>query len=462
MPDHASQLRGTLRPDEELLLLTETDIDRSGRFGRRWLAVTSERLMVFPDELSDGAEVEVPLESVQRVAAKHMVGHLALEAEADGRRIVLLHCTNSLSEKFGRVARALTRARKDGKRPQFDLGAEQERVCPHCGRLLPEKGSFCPACLKKTEVIARLWAYMRPHWPKMLLMSGIVTITTGLGLAPPYLTKILVDDVLLGPGGAGALLVLIIALAGTRAVGAGLEIVQGRMSAWLGSRIIHDVRFDLYQAIQRLALHRHDRTQTGGLLSRLTGDTTMLNFFFMDIGIWFLPETLRMVGTCVVLFSMCWWLALLVMVPIPALILITVYLYGRAHRLYHRAWQTRARMSAQAADTISGIRVVKAFSREPLEIDKFSHRSAEFYRAAATAESMWATAHPIMMFVMGSGSLLVWYFGGLGVLRDPDKLTVGTLTAFLAYIWGFYGPVQMLTRLADWANRARPSRPCRT
>ncbi|MHC5035169.1 MAG: ABC transporter ATP-binding protein, partial [Planctomycetota bacterium] len=273
-----------------------------------------------------------------------------------------------------------------------------------------------------------------------------------LGLAPPYLTKILVDDVLDGSRNPKHLLTVVAVLAGVGLAATLLDILRGRLSAWLGSSIMHDVRFDLYQAIQRLSLRRHDKTQTGALLSRLTWDTQMLNFIFIEVGVYFFPNLLRLVGTCAILFWMNWWLALLVLVPTPVVVILTMYFYRLLSRLYHRLWQRRARMTALATDSISGVRVVKASSQELKEIQRFDGRSTELCYATAHAESVWATAWPVIAYATTIGAFLVWYFGGLGVLRGA--VSVGTLIAFIGYLFMFYGPVQMLTQWSNFANRA--------
>ncbi|HIJ64762.1 MAG TPA: ABC transporter ATP-binding protein [Candidatus Hydrogenedentes bacterium] len=453
--DVQTHVRNRLDPNEKLILVTDTDIGRDGRFGARWLVVTSDRIMTFA---SDGPlaepEEEVRLGDVKLVKPVHLVGQVALEAEADGRMIELLRCTNSLAEKFAKVAKSLTDACKDAKPLEFDLEEEERRTCPDCGRLLPEKGSFCPACLKKHRVAARFWKYLAPHWGKALAVSASIIIGTAAQLCPPYLVKILVDDVFGAKRGAGLLLLLVGALAGLQLFATLLAILRGRLSAWLGSKIMHDVRFDFYQSIQGLSLRRHDKTPTGSLMSRLTGDTMMLNDAFIFVGFWVLPSILQVLGIFVVLLIMNWKLGLLVLAPAPVVVVMTASFFRLIHGYYHRWWQRRAKMSALANDAISGIRIVKAFSREPEEVKRFGARSYAFFEAWATADGMWVTAMPLISFVAMMGTYFVWYFGGLNVLNRPDTMQLGTLMAFIMYLGMFYGPLQMLTRVSDFLNRA--------
>ncbi len=453
MSDCTHHVRSKLRPAEKLIMLTDSDIDRDGNFGCRWLAVTSERVMTFADDgAMDGPETELPLSEVKSVRTTHLVGQVALEAMTDRSKVELIRCSNSLSAWYSKIAKSLTDARKAEALPVFDREGIEVLRCPQCGRLLPEKGSFCPACLNRGEVLGRLWHYIRPHWRTALGIMTLVLAGTAVSLAPPMLLKVLVDGVLAGNGGPQLLFGLVFGLIFLHACQSIIGIFRGRLSAWLGTRIVHELRFDLYRAIEGLSLRRFDQTQTGALLSRLTGDTGMLQWIFTDAGMFIVPTLLQLVGICLILLVWKWWLALLVLIPTPLVIALVGWFHRKLHGLWYRVWQRRSRMTARAQDSISGIRVVKAFSQEPREIDRFQQRSHEFYRAAATAEGTWATGFPIIMFTISIGTYLVWYFGGLSVLSGG--LTIGTLMAFINYLGMFYGPLQWLTSFGNHINQA--------
>jgi ATP-binding cassette subfamily B protein len=452
--DRKPDVEPLLNEGESLLLLTETDITRDDRFGHRWLAVTDRRVMTFADDGAEPSpEIDLVLEDIVAVRSTHRVGAMVVEAETDGRRVELLRCTNSLSGKFSKIAKAMTDAREADRVPEFDLSDEDERHCQQCGRLLPERGSFCPACLKKHQVLARIWRYVRPYWPRFALILILIISGTILLLVPPYLVGVLVDDVLLGPGGAAMLTRIVALLVGVGVAGMAISIGRGRLSAWLGSRVAHEIRFDVFQAIQGLTLRRHDKTQTGALMSRLTHDTSMLMWMFTDAGILIVPALMLLLAIPIVLLALRWWLALLALLPAPLVIALMGWFIRRLHSLYHRVWQRRSRMGARANDSIAGIRVVKAFSQEPREVDHFGERSGEMFLAAFRAEGMWATGFPAIALLIALGTYLVWYFGGMDVLKDsPGGLTVGGLIRFIHYLAMFYAQVRMVAHYGNHLN----------
>lgn len=438
---------------ESVLLWQATDIGANGAFGERWLAVTSAHVMVV-EPLGGDARVQetIPRADLAGVAAVQHVGVVSLEAEVNGTRRELLCGSNALSGRFHRIARGLSDWAAGSGQLSFPGDEKEERQCPTCGRLLPEQGGFCPACLKRSKIVRRLWSYLAPHWFKAVLVSVTIFVGAGLGVVPPYLVKVLVDDVLMAPARESWLLPLVVGLFILHALATGISIVRGRLSAWLSARIMHDIRLHLYQSIQLLTLRRYDKTQVGALMARLTQDTQMLNLLFTDVGVWILPVVAQICGIILVLVMMNWILGLFVLLPVPLVVFGTVWLQRIQHRYYHRLWQRQAKMSTRANDSISGLRIVKAFAQEPEEVSKFGRISASVYHASSHAGQIYATVTPTLGMLMIVGSLLVWYVGGRQVLGNA--ITLGTLMAFIGYLGLFYQPMRWVLEMGDWVNRS--------
>jgi len=153
-----------------------------------------------------------------------------------------------------------------------------------------------------------------------------------------------------------------------------------------------------------------------------------------------------------VLLRMNWELALLTLIPAPLVAFGTATIWTRVRTMYRRAWHRRAQLSAVLNDTLSGIRVVKGFAQEDREAERFGARSRALFEASMQAEKMWATVMPILSFVWGAGTLIIWYVGGRGVM--DGGMTLGTLMAFLAYLAMIYGPLGMVTQVWSWLTRS--------
>jgi ATP-binding cassette subfamily B protein len=194
-------------------------------------------------------------------------------------------------------------------------------------------------------------------------------------------------------------------------------------------------------------------------MQRVTGDVSNLQGFMVnglqDVTIQIL--TLIFIG--VVLFKLNWQLALVTLFPAPFVAFATSIFSKRIHLVWHRIWRRQSDLNSVLADTIPGIRVVKAFGREANEIEKFRGKQEELLKSNLAASRMSSVFYPSIGFTVAIGSVFVWGFGGYQVIQaqinhTTSSITLGTLVAFISYMWQFYGPVQQLSRLSGMLQEA--------
>ncbi|NLE66543.1 MAG: ABC transporter ATP-binding protein [Lentisphaerae bacterium] len=448
------------------------DLTPCGTFGEEWLVVTADRFRVYPSRDSAVPRVDVPLDSIDDAATEGLTGCGALLLTRGGETVEALRYSNAHQKKFARIARYLrdgVKYRKDIKEgreakapPCIEEDQGEQRRCPKCRLLLAEGSKVCPACLNKGRVLLRMLKYLRPYWKEVLFVWIAMFAGLAAGLVPPYLTRPLMDRVLAPAGGAAPLAdrlrllgLLVLGLLGALVLSQAIGILRQRIVVRLGVRVSHDMRVQLYSHLQWLSLRFFQKRPVGGILTRVISDTMSLEQVLVDGIQHFVVNILTLLGIGVVLFAMNWKLTLVVLVPVPVVLLISRLFWERVHSLWHRYWHYRSRLSATVNDAISGIRVVKAFAKEDEEIVRFRQNSHALLRADSAAEQTWSTFFPILWFFISTGSLLVWYFGGRSVLGGT--ITLGTLMTFQAYLAMFYGPLQFLSRIADYLARALTS-----
>ncbi len=444
------------------------DLTRTGRFGQEWLVVTDDRVRVMG---ADGQGLDLPLEQIVSVSADSLVGGGALSAAVDGRMVELVRYTNARERTFSRTAkflnelveyrRELAKGSTEKKPPEIHADEEEDNRCPRCKLLLAEGTKVCPACLRKHKVIGRLAGYFKPYVWQLMYVSVLMLAGTGLNLIPPYLPRPLMDQVLVPTEAAEAgqrirllgflVLAMLLARAGHQVLG----ILQGRAVAWLGARLSHDLRTELYSHLQFLSLGYFDRRKIGAIVARVTQDTSSLEHALIDMVPYVAVQVLTLIGICAVLFWMNWQLTVLVLVPAPAVVVLSRAFGRRLMRLWHRFFHYRQRLNAGVNDSLSGIRVIKAFAQERKEAGRFSEHSREVFEATYLAERTWATLFPILWFVTSLGAIIVWYVGGKQVISG--LVTPGTLMAFVTYLTMLYGPLQFLSRISDWLARSLTS-----
>ena len=276
--------------------------------------------------------------------------------------------------------------------------------CPTCGLALRSGSKVCPNCLRQTETFWRLFSYIKPYRTQALLGFTLTIVLTAIGLLPPQLNRILIDDVItpvivayekagiaegeatVAPAASVQLLLWVVL--GLLGVYIGRGIISAvRMYAlgWLGQRIVYDLQRQIFQHLQLLSLTFYNKLSTGRIMTRVTSDTERMRSFitsgFQDIVI----DGLTIIGICTMLFVMNWELALLSLIPIPFMIIGTIIYRNRIHWVFHRIWRRIAELNAMLADSIPGVKVVKAFAQEKPR-GRALHRTQ--YRPARVADDL--------------------------------------------------------------------------
>ena len=324
--------------------------------------------------------------------------------------------------------------------------------CSRCKRLLPERGGICPACIHKRETLLRLLRLVLPYrWAALALVS-LTACGSLLGLAPPYITKRIVDDVITAGGSTELLVAFVGALAGIAALSWGIEILRRWLNGIVGFRVAEQLRADLFRALQFLPLRFYDRRKVGSLISRVNTDTELVELHLIFDAPFILSNAVMLVGVLTMLFAMDWRLALWVLVPVPPLAVGAALVWNRME-VHWRRWSIRmAGLASHLNESIGGIRVVKAFAQEEREGRRFDGRNHALRDATVTSERSWLKFMMVTQFTMSFGTFFVWYFGGVSVVSE--ELTLGVLLAFVAYLWMLYQPMQWFSDYYSFMVRA--------
>ena len=450
-------MRGLLATEEEELIRVSTDLNQKGKFGIQWVIVTDKRLLIVPTTGLDGT-ADVPIEELTLVQTEALVGGGRLSIERKDKPTIIVPYSSSLAEKFSEVARGLEQLRK---REPFLINAQLDRTrCEKCGRLLPEKNGICPACIRRLATLQRIASYLKPYKRHALLLAVVSLIEVGTALIPPILTRQIVDGVLVPKEGntdsmserLTLLGLLVLAMVGIRVLNWGLEWAHGWTVSWLGARMTADIRNRLYQQLELLSLQFYDRRQVGAVMSRVTRDAGRLQEFLVEGLPYLIINALMLIGILGILFRMHWLLALLILVPVPFMMGWGVIFWKRMRHYFNKWDQAWSDIMATVNETLSGIRVVKAFAQEAREIAAFGNRNKKIRQLAIRTEINWEIFFATTTLLTSFGILIVWFFGGQEVINDA--LTIGTLLAFYAYMWMLYEPIEWFGQVNNWMTRA--------
>jgi len=465
LPDAEREALGYLAGHEcRVTAVVESDLLASGHFGRSRLVVCEGELFV---EQEGEALHRFALGDVASSGCRDFVGNGLLEVRTlDGRRHEVIRYSKTMAEAFQEISEHINRALSvsdDDLRAQAEEAARTSGPreakgtyrCPNCGYPLVHQSDVCPKCTSKKEVILRLLRLTKAHWRLAVAGTALAIFFTLASLGPGYLVKLVIDRSIKPDAEPGVtmatrqwrLWLIVCTLLGLLAVRMLTSHFRIRVMGVLGVRVVADLRRQLYRTLQRLSLSYYDREHTGRIMARVLTDTRMVQRFVTQGLQELVVDTLMVVGIAAVLFAMHWRLATLALLPIPLVVLIGRKFSRQIHHIFRSLRRRFATLSASVSETISGMRVVKSFAAEDREIDGFEAKLQDCTDAHLAAVRAKARFSPTVTFMMGVGTIAVWYVGGGQVLGE--KITLGTLILFISYMQQFYNPVQQLVNLTE-------------
>lgn len=449
---------------ETIIAELMSDLTIDGYYSASSTAVLTNRRLIITDPAHPEGTLLYPLQTIEYIDLIPYYGNSVLSVKVIGeerpRRVLRL--SRSLDGVAGEwLDRADDILRDLGVfddrdaigRPTEKAKSEQSAGrCRSCGRALPLERDICNGCIDKRGLLKRTFTYLR-RYPVAAAATFVLSLTTTmLQLIPTYLTKIMLDDVLI-PGRLDLLWWVIGAIVSTHAFLSILNGVQIYAIHWLGNKIIVDLRTEVYAKLQQLTMAFYDKRQTGWIMSRVTNDTSFLQNFMVNGVQQIIVHLLMIIGITVVLFVLNWRLALITLLPLPIVTVGTMWFSRKMHKVYHRIWRRVSNMHAMLGDTIPGIRVVKAFTREQDEVDRFAEKNRDVFTENMKAITVSAYFFPSMGFLMAIGTILLWAFGGYEAIVY-GTIQPGELMAFIGYTWMLYNPIQALSRISEQVQGA--------
>jgi ATP-binding cassette subfamily B protein len=231
--------------------------------------------------------------------------------------------------------------------------------------------------------------------------------------------------------------------------------VQGVLSARTAQGIAYDLRNLLYAKIQSLSFSYHDRAQTGQLLTRATSDVEMVHHFVGMGFIQLVSAILMMIGSIALLFATDWQLALIILVLVPLTFGIFGLFATRARPLFMQIQQRLAELNTVLQENLVGVRVVKAFAREPYEAQRYTQANQNLFDLNLVVGRLMSAAMPLIFLIANLALLAVYWIGGSQAIAG--NLSVGRIVAFANYMMMAFFPMLMLGMIMAMISQAGAS-----
>jgi ABC-type multidrug transport system fused ATPase/permease subunit len=322
--------------------------------------------------------------------------------------------------------------------------------------------------MRSSYVLLRLLSFLRAYKGRFLLAlacvfgSGIFVLVTPQMVAWAIDTGLDVriqgvgsNETRVALGSTGALVIAALAIIGAAALRGIFAYGQTYVGEWLSQRVAYDLRNAIYDRLQRLSYAYHDKAQTGQLMSRATQDVEGVRFY---INMGFLRVIYVVVLLLVVLALMLmdnWRLALVSWAFLPLIAWRSVAVALRLRPVWLRVQDGLARLGTVLQENLSGVRVVRAFSREEHESEKFDVEARALFDDSYETNRQMAINVPIMTGLWALASVVTIWYGGHEIVAG--RLTTGELTAFMLYLTLLQMPVRAVGWMVMIAARAQSS-----
>lgn len=406
-----------------------------------YVAVVGEKINTY----IDGKLIQsVDISSLTEPAIHLGVGCADLDAKTGETPVLIARFSRKHSERFAEFAKAITIHNEHGV--WLESNDENEQICFKCGRRLIHGTSTCPFCAKKGSVIGRLLKLVKPYIKTIILVVFLYMVASGINIVIPIINRNLVDNYLAPQKGPVSSALLLVAMIFVCYIASTLiSIYANRRSVRVGNLFSNDLRILSYSKVQAMSVNSISKRTPGDLMRRITYDTSVVQSFITGTMQSVLLQLTSLIIVTVIMFIVNWRLTLWAYLPVPFVALVITG-YRRIIRIrYESQWRWASRANSILYDIIRGIRVVKSFGTERLEVDKYRNVSRKLSDVMISNEKLWATLNPILGFIIGCGEFIILYFGGSDVIGA--QMTVGELIQFVSFLGYIYSPLNSLTLL---------------
>lgn len=427
------------------------DMDTGKTYGEIWLLAYKDKVCVINAE--NGMFVSYPYDEIEDFANEDYINTGIFTVKKNTETYPVAFYSNAVGRTASRFTMVVGKLREKKELTEDDFKSMgDDNVCPTCGKPYRDpRRKICPKCMNRKAIVLRLMGYLPKYKGLVFLMALCMVLSALTGVLRPYVSGTTFYDQVLTEGGkyykmivpfVGCLVLLeVIKLA--------INIAKERIAAVVGASIVFDIKSQIFSAMQRLSMSFFSSQHTGSLMNRIENDAEEICFTIL----WRIPDliinVLTLIGTAAVMFAINPLLSVIVFVPVPFSVYMMRVAFPKFRKFKNASWQKRSKLNSVINDSLSGIRVVKAFGKEESEIDRFEKASNELYDANIKEGIKGAKTFPVMGYITSLGGLFVWAVGGAQIMQG-GSMTFGMLMTFVGYMGMVLSPIDNIVNSVDW------------
>ena len=425
MPEELiKQLESRGITSDSILLCAKTDISPEHVYCDNWLIATKDDLIVVsgvktllpknmtpaqrflhPERLQcDFTEIGYqyyPIRTIFDLKLESLISDARLTAkqkeneEDTGAFVLLSYLSGTAKNSANLFVKYFNQIKEKGEVTPNEDDFNKEIFCPKCGRRYPDPNrKICPHCMDKGKIIKRMSGFFLKYKFGILTIFIIMVLSAVLSVITPYFSNGFFYDEILSETGAyfGNILLVLMIIIGTRVINIFFSMISSTISAKITANVVYDLKKTIFSSIERLSLSFFTGRQTGGLMTQVNSDATSIYWFFVDGLQHFVINVMTIIVIVILMFIMNPLLAFLSLITLPLFVWSFKLIFAKLDKLHAKRFSSRRSMNAQLSDVLTGVRVVKAFSKEKAEISRFHAKSerAAFDDRSLTTFETWA------------------------------------------------------------------------
>lgn len=426
----------------DILYALPFDLSFDGKSEEGNVVITKSLFYIFKNKV---LEASYPLEKLQDCEAKQLVGSGLFSAKIDEEEQMICGFKPKWFKRYVELAKLINYYHKTGEHSTYEE-EQEEYICPKCGFPLLNGSKTCFKCQSKTKVLRKIFAIGKDY-KKVFLYTLLGTLVMEvLWIVNPYILRVIIDDYIVPKNQNVPHLLILLAVYLT--VFATITWFERFVMKWtnlLSNSISRDLRNQVFVKIQELSLSTVSNRTPGELMNRINSDTEKIQEFISNYGRDAINRIFSLIVLSILLFVMDYRLALMVLVPLPPVLYAVTKMQDKMGLRYWKQWRKHEKASSALHDILSGIRVVKAYGNEEIEIKKYTENVDQVKDAMINAETLWSKFYPYIGYLMGLGEFLVLWMGGYLVLGG--KMQLGQLIQYTTYITMIYVPLRWAIQL---------------
>ena len=388
----------------------------------------------------------------EMISSARLVAKMKATADSFPYTVLIANSSNTYKSELYKFAR-LSNVALAGDDPSGhsdahayeDDNEKEELFCPKCGRRYadPER-KICPHCMDKVHILKRFSVFFKRYTVHLCLILLTLVLTSALGVLSPYVSsKFYYDEVLTKTGKFyGEILLVIGIIFATRLISMFVTMLNNYITSVIAAKVTYDMKKEIFKSIERLSISYFTNRQTGGLMTQVNRDANNIYDFFCNTVPYFLVNICQIIAVMVIMITVNWKLTILSFITVPIMAFLMKKLFARMDMYHAKRFSASRSLNSLLSDILTGIRVVKAFSKEEAESARFEKRSRTVAEADKKASVYNTTAFPVVNFLLFIGNIVVLGVGGWMVIRSGDgSFTYGDLILFTNYMNMVYSPM---------------------